>query len=592
MVSATVDSTEKELDSSLARPGSVTRSQPNNGQDDISTHQGSVNEKSRRPSGDSVEGEPSDPHRAGAAESGDEGSDAEPETAANPRPTSRASSARSRALTVVPVSKRRGLFARFAVLIPEVYRPYDYSRKTKWIITSIVALAGSTAPMGSGILYPALPEVAVDLQTSPNIANLTVALYVLSMAIFPIWWSAFSETFGRRTVYVVSFGLGIVFAVLSALSTNIAMLIVMRALSGGASASVQAVGAGTIADIWEIRERGSAMGMFYLGPLMGPLLAPIVGGALTQKWKWRSAMYFVAIHSGLVFVMLFLCLPETLKRKVPEQLPQSMDRDAAEDRPGLARATTRQSIAASTRNSAKTFKRFAIDPMKVLLTLRFLPIAVTVFIAAVTFASLFILNVSIQSTFSKEPYGYSTLIVGLLYIPSSLGYISSSAFGGRWIDYIMAREARKAERYDADGKLIYLPEDRMCENAWLAVSLYPTMLIVFGWTVAKGLHWAVPSVTNFVFGVASMLIFSAATTMLTEFMPSRSSSGIAVNNFVRNLFSFVGTVITQPLIDAMGVGWLCTMVGLGALILSLGCVYSLKRFGPKWRKEMDQKLAQ
>ena len=53
------------------------------------------------------------------------------------------------------------------------------------------------------------------------------------------------------------------------------MLILMRLLGGGASASVQAVGAGTIADLWEPRERGRAMGMFYLGPLTGPLFAPV-----------------------------------------------------------------------------------------------------------------------------------------------------------------------------------------------------------------------------------------------------------------------------------------------------------------------------
>jgi MFS family permease len=30
------------------------------------------------------------------------------------------------------------------------------------------------------------------------------------------------------------------------------------------------------------------MGYFYLGPLLGPLFAPIVGGALTERWGWRS----------------------------------------------------------------------------------------------------------------------------------------------------------------------------------------------------------------------------------------------------------------------------------------------------------------
>ncbi|KAI6354564.1 hypothetical protein MCOR25_008548 [Pyricularia grisea] len=582
-------SDEKAAHDSSGQPNSIRASQPANAEYDISTPEGSVNEKSHRSSREWAEGS-SESRQVNGEEVG-EGSDAEPQSYATaPRAVSRASSARSRALSVVPTSRRRGLFARLAVIVPEVYRPFDYSNKTKWAITCIVALAASAAPMGSGILYPVLTDVSVDLKTSPTIANLTIAVYTLAMAIFPIWWSSFSETFGRRTIYIVSFGLGIVFSILSAVSTNIAMLIVMRVLGGGASASVQAVGAGTIADIWEVRERGKAMGMFYLGPLMGPLLAPIVGGALALKWNWRSTMWFVTIHAGLVFLMLLFCLPETLRRKESEQLPRTVERNATDDQPQLSRSATRQSIAKSTKDSVKTVKRYVIDPLKVLGTLRFLPIAVTVFIAAITFGSLFVLNISVQSAYSKSPYGFSTLIVGLLYIPSSLGYVISSIFGGRWIDYIMTREARKAERYDADGKLIYLPEDRMCENAWLAAALYPSALIMFGWTIDKGLYWAVPSVASLLFGLSSMLIFSAATTMLTEFMPSRSSSGIAVNNFVRNIFSCIGTVIAQPLINAMGVGWLCTMVGLLALILSLGSVYTLKRFGSKWRKEMDLKL--
>lgn len=68
------------------------------------------------------------------------------------RSRSRASSTRSRALSIVPRSKRRGLLGRFSIT-PEVYRPYDYSNKTKWTLTLVVALAGAGAPLGSSIFY-------------------------------------------------------------------------------------------------------------------------------------------------------------------------------------------------------------------------------------------------------------------------------------------------------------------------------------------------------------------------------------------------------------------------------------------------------
>lgn len=116
---------------------------------------------------------------------------------------SRSASVRSRAVTIIPRAKRRGLLARFA-LVPEVSNPYEYKNKTKWGITLTVALAAAAAPMGSvrfhflqnkplsltclkAILLPALPELAIDLHTDTTITNLSVAMYMLSMSIFPLF---------------------------------------------------------------------------------------------------------------------------------------------------------------------------------------------------------------------------------------------------------------------------------------------------------------------------------------------------------------------------------------------------------------------
>jgi len=89
---------------------------------------------------------------------------------------------------------------------------------------------------------------------------------------------------GRRNTYFLSFSLFVVFSIISAVGVNIAMLIVMRILSGAAAASVQAVGAGTVADIWEPKERGRAMGVFYLGPLCGPVNVGFLIPMKSRDW--------------------------------------------------------------------------------------------------------------------------------------------------------------------------------------------------------------------------------------------------------------------------------------------------------------------
>lgn len=418
---------------------------------------------------------------------------------------------------IVPRHLRRGLLSRFT-LVPEVTQPYHYPNRTKWLITFTVALAAAAAPMGSAIIMPSLGPISREFDVSPTIANLSVALYMLSMSIFPLWWSSFSETLGRRTIYVVSFILFVLWGILSALSTNIAMFIVMRVLSGGAAASVQAVGAGTIADIWEPKERGKAMGLFYLGPLMGPFLAPIIGGALAQGLGWRSTQWFLVIYGGVLIIFLIFTLPETLKAKrtmVNEAAKEQnatldteiaisgdtgsqidVEKEATTTEMGrtttLQRTPTHKSVAKNSRKFVQLLKRCFVDPLKIILLLRFPAVSLTVLWASTTFGCLYFLNISIETTFSEAPYNFSTLIVGLLYIPNSLGYLIASLFGGRWLDHIMKREAMKAGRVDEKGRLIFRPEDRMKENAWIAGVVFPVALIWYGWSAEKGVFWIVP----------------------------------------------------------------------------------------------------
>lgn len=515
------------------------------------------------------------------------------------RPTASMASSVRKDPIKVPRHLRRGLLARFAV-VAEVENPYDLSNRSKWTITAVVALAAVAAPMGSTIVFPALLDISKHFDTTPFITNMSVAFYMLSMSIFPLWWSSFSETLGRRTIYITSFFLYFIFNILSALSVNISMFIVMRILSGGASASVQAVGAGTVADIWQVRERGRAMGYFYLGPLCGPLLAPILGGVLTETLGWRSALWSQVIYGVILVTAIVLFLPETLKNLRPvtaeaeeEAVASTLPTDEKQDngsgkRPTLSRTSTRQSAKIRAKKYSGILHRWFIDPLTIIRHLQEPPVALSVFYASMTFSSLYFLNVSIQQTFAKAPYNYNTLVIGLLYIPNSVGYFIASIFGGGWVDKIMKREAQKAGRYDQRGKLIFRPEDRMRENIWIAAIMYPLALIWYGWTAEKGVNVAAPMIANFFFGIGSMLVFGCLTTMLTEFMPKQSSHGIALNNFVRNIFSCIAGLVGEPAIVGIGNGWLFTILGLWTLVAGIFTVLAMKKFANRWREAAEK----
>jgi MFS family permease len=264
-------------------------------------------------------------------------------------------------------------------------------------------------------------------------------------------------------------------------------------------------------------------------------------------------IHFVnAIFTGTVFFLILLALPETLDKK-KKSVGEAAEGQAQNSPPGdsphseIRRTSTREAVHRCSVKCIKILRIFFVDPLAMILYLRFPAVFLTVYYASITFGSLYVLNISIQATFEKPPYSFPTLIVGFLYLPASLGYVIASIGGGRWMDRIMAREARKAGRLDENGLPVYRPEDRMRENAWLGAIFYPIALVVYGWSVQKGVHWIVPvrgtryeaaatadsvlrqMIATFFFGLGSMILFSLATTMLTEFMPRKSSTGVAVS---------------------------------------------------------------
>ena len=65
--------------------------------------------------------------------------------------------------------------------------------------------------------------------------------------------------------------------------------------------------------MYDAKERGSVMGVYYAAPLLGPSLGPIIGGVLTQIFSWRATFYFLAIFGG-ASLLAFIVFRDTFRR--------------------------------------------------------------------------------------------------------------------------------------------------------------------------------------------------------------------------------------------------------------------------------------
>lgn len=133
---------------------------------------------------------------------------------------------------------------------------------------------------------------------------------------------------------------------------------------------------------------------------------------------------------------------------------------------------------------------------------------------------------------------------------------------------------------------VLAPEARFGINITIASILFPCALLITGWCLDKKVHWVAPLVGTAIFGFAQMIVIGVNTTYIVDSLPGRGATGIAVNNFVRMILASVASFVTEPLIKAIGVGPLFSILA-GITLLLISVLIVLKKKGHQWRETYD-----
>lgn len=153
------------------------------------------------------------------------------------------------------------------------------------------------------MMAPGVPQLMQDLGSSSSTeSTFVVSIFVLGFAFGPLIIAPLSELYGRLVVYHVCDILFVLFSAGCALSTSVAMLMAFRFLSGLTGVAVITCGSGSIADMMPPEQRGRAMSLWSLGPLIGPVIGPICAGFLVEAKGWRWVFWLITIAVSISYV--------------------------------------------------------------------------------------------------------------------------------------------------------------------------------------------------------------------------------------------------------------------------------------------------
>lgn len=142
----------------------------------------------------------------------------------------------------------------------------------KWAIAVLQSLSTFAVTFASSVYASGIQGVKERFEVSDEVATLGLSLFVLGFALGPLIWAPLSETYGRKSIYVVSFTAYTAFSVAAACASNITALLALRFCASAFGSSSMTNTGGVIADMFSQKERGLATGMFVTAPFLGPAL--------------------------------------------------------------------------------------------------------------------------------------------------------------------------------------------------------------------------------------------------------------------------------------------------------------------------------
>src|SRR6202043_1865362 len=129
-----------------------------------------------------------------------------------------------------------------------------------------------------------------------------------------------ASRFGLKRLFLVSIAGFTVASMLCGMAQSLVQIVLFRVLQGTFGAALVPLSQSVLLNIYPKERQGSAMAMWGVAVMAGPVLGPVLGGWLTEAYSWRYVFYINLPIGILAFLGMSTFLIDT-----PRNLTAKLD---------------------------------------------------------------------------------------------------------------------------------------------------------------------------------------------------------------------------------------------------------------------------
>ena len=183
-------------------------------------------------------------------------------------------------------------------------------RQELWLIV-FLGVMSAMAPLSTDMYLPALPTVQNDLGISASVAQMTLTMTLIGMAVGQIFLGPISDRYGRKVPLLIGMILFTIATAGCVLAENIWLFLLFRFLAGFAGSSGIVIARAIARDVCEGAELTRFFAILMMVNGLAPILAPVLGGQILLITSWRG-VFIVLVVVGILQAGATMVYKETL----------------------------------------------------------------------------------------------------------------------------------------------------------------------------------------------------------------------------------------------------------------------------------------
>lgn len=165
--------------------------------------------------------------------------------------------------------------------------------------------------IGVDLYIPSFPAMAYQFQVSIGMVQLSLTIFLLSMAFSQLLYGGLTDAYGRRKIIFPALLLCIASSILSLIASNIYLFLFARLLAGLGAGGCVVIARAVARDCYEGKHLATVSSYLSIAWALVPMIAPVLGGVIQVELNWHWNFIVLLGFSLLIFSLVFSFLKET-----------------------------------------------------------------------------------------------------------------------------------------------------------------------------------------------------------------------------------------------------------------------------------------